>query len=48
MLRMFKASNEAHIKYFIRPEGGLVDAEGRGDKNIFLYNKMNTDIKQGS
>ena len=22
--------------------------KGRGDKNIFLYNKMNTDIKQGS
>ena len=22
--------------------------KGRRDKNIFLYNKMNTDIKQGS
>ena len=51
MLRMFKASNEADIdahkgprKYFFMPMLHM----GFETKNIFLYNKMNTDIKQGS
>ena len=39
MLRMFKASNDA--PYFIRHRRCP-------QVNIFLYNKMNTDIKQGS
>ena len=54
MLRIFKAYNEAlkrplkcdpqvktHIKYFFMPhiKGPLIN---------FFYNKMNTDIKQGS
>ena len=32
------------IKIFLSP----LFYKGRRDKNIFLYNKMNTDIKQGS
>ena len=39
MLRMFKAFNEAHIKQTPQVKASL---------NNFFYNKMNTDIKQGS